>query len=365
VLRGEHGECLLVERRYALGHVHGGETLEAALRHAPALRPHERGPGGEERLDLSRAVFLDTETTGLSGGTGTVAFLVGAGRVEGSEFVVRQYGLRDYPDEPALLHALLEDLADRPLVTFNGRSFDWPLLTTRLHLHRLRPGGRAHLDLLPSARRIWARTLPSRSLGTLERHILAFERPDDLPGWMVPDAWFDYLKTGRTTAVARAFTHNEHDVVSMLALVGAMGTVLSNPEGRSPPRDALGTARLLLDLGDVSGAQRSLESGIAGAAGEEARALRRALATLERRLGAHGRALEHWTTIVRSGGGFDAEAYEQVAKIHEHRLRDPAGALRWVEEALERAPAGSRCHHDLLHRAARLRRALARGDTPR
>jgi hypothetical protein len=334
--------------------------LAAALAHPVPLRPHERGVGAETTsLDLRRAVFLDTETTGLSGGTGTVAFLVGTGRVEGDEFVVRQYALRDYPDEAALLHALAEDLGDAPLVTFNGRSFDWPLLTTRLALHRRRPSPRAHLDLLPPARRIWARTLPSRSLRTLERHILGYEREDDLPGWQIPQAWFDYLRSGRAGVVARAFRHNEDDVLSMLALLGRIAGILADPALGETPRDALGTARLLVEIGDAAGAHRCLEAGLEGAAGEEARHLRRTLAALLRRRGDHERALAHWLRLVGGGGEPDLDAYEQVAKIYEHRLRDAGTALHWVQEALDRAPPGTRAHRALLHRADRLRRRLA------
>jgi uncharacterized protein YprB with RNaseH-like and TPR domain len=368
-----HGPFLFAERRHRLDALHGRVRLGEALSHRIPLRPHEqcpkpslqspepspRGPERVEGLDLRRAVFLDTETTGLSGGTGTVVFLVGTGRVEGDEFVVRQYALRDYPDEAALLHALAEDLADAPLVTFNGRSFDWPLLTTRLALHRRRPAARGHLDLLTPARRIWARTLPSRSLATLERHILGYEREDDLPGWQIPEAWFAYLRTGRAGVVARAFRHNEEDVLSMLALLGRIAGILADPTIDGTSRDALGTAGLLIEIGDAAGAHRCLEAGLEGAAGEEARHLRRMLAALLRRLGEHERALAHWLGLARSGSELDVEAYEQVAKIYEHRLRDAGTALHWVQEALDRALPGSRAHRDFLYRADRLRRRLS------
>src|SRR5262245_24477685 len=134
--RGRRGGFLQVERRWPLAGRHGDVVLAEVLDRPIPLRPCERRPGGPREVDARRAVFLDVETTGLSGGTGTIAFLIGAGRVEGADFVVRQYFLRDFPDEPAALEALAEDLGDAPLVTFNGRSFDGPLLATRLRIHR-------------------------------------------------------------------------------------------------------------------------------------------------------------------------------------------------------------------------------------
>jgi hypothetical protein len=354
------GAFLLVEKALPLDREHGRAFLsEACLRPIP-VRPHERGPTALESLAVERAVFLDTETTGLSGGTGTVAFLVGTGRVEGDRFVVRQYAMRDYPDEPAMLDALAEDLGDAPLVTFNGRSFDWPLLTTRWHLHRMSPRPRAHIDLLPTARRLWARTLPSRSLGALERWVLGLHRTDDLPGWRIPGAWFDYLRTGRAEEVALAFHHNETDIVSMLALWGAVTRVLLDPSSvRHAQSDPLGAARFLLEIGDMAGARRRLEAAVQDAAGPEQRGLRRHLGRLLKRLGEHLAALDHWSGVAHGAPEFDAEAYREVARLLERRLSDPATALRWTEEALERCPPGTPVHVEFERRAARLRRRVA------
>jgi len=355
------GSFLYVERRLPLDAVHGRRPLESALAHAVPLRPRERGPGGARRLRPDEALFLDTETTGLAGGTGTVAFLVGTGRVEGDAFVVRQYCMRDYPEEPALLHALVEDVGDAPLVTFNGRAFDWPLLATRLSMHRMRVAPRAHLDLLPPARRLWVDSVPSHTLGALEEHVLGLRREGDLPGWRIPQAYFDFVRTGRAGLVALAFRHNELDVVSMLALMGEVGAVLAapgRPRGASP-RDLHGRARLLLDLGDVDAARRCLRAGVEQAASEDALPLRRHLGHLCRREGRVDEALEHWTALARTSPRFEAEAFEQVAKILEHRRRDFAGALEWVEEALLHVVRGSGAERDLRHREERLHRRLA------
>ena len=360
VVEGRRGTFVKTERRYPLESLHGRVVLAEALAHPFPLRPKERGPGQARMLDLARTVFLDTETTGLAGGTGTVAFLVGTGRVEGDAFVVRQYGLRDYPDESALLHALAEDLGDLPLVTFNGRAFDWPLLSMRFTLHRLGAVERGHLDLLPQARRLWAGSLPSHSLATLERHVIGLERKDDLPGAEIPDAWFRYLRTGAAGAVARAFRHNETDVVSMLALLARVGAVLDGDRASltASPRDHLGTARLLLELGEAVRARRCLDAGIAHARGPEARPLLHARADLARRAGEHDAALALWADARSADAALDLAAHVEAAKLLEHRLARHADALALTEAALARVPAGGADHADLLHRAARLRRRL-------
>ncbi len=368
------GTFLYVERRYPLTALHGNTPLHAALDHPVPLRAHEAKPGTDTSAEPARlcaedAVFIDTETTGLSGGTGTVAFLVGTGAVESDDagasgaFVVRQYCMRDYPEEAALLHALMEDVGDAPLVSFNGRCFDWPLLLTRWSMHRMRPAARAHLDLLPAARRIWARTLHSHSLGALERHVLELGRGDDLPGWRIPSAYFDFLRSGDSSAIAFAFRHNEIDVVSMIVLMARIGKTLQDPLGRvARPGDQLGTARLLLDLGERDRARRCLEAGLRDADGEEALPLARLLGRLCRQSGDVDGALKHWTSVAVSGAMFDPDAYEHVAKIYEHRLGDFDEALRWTTEALTKVDAGSRAEDALRHRADRLRRRIARRD---
>jgi uncharacterized protein YprB with RNaseH-like and TPR domain len=357
---GPAGVYVRTERRFPLESLHGRVVLAEALAHPIPLRAKERGPGQARTLDLAHTAFLDTETTGLSGGTGTVAFLVGVGRVEGDAFVVRQYGLRDYPEEPALLRAVAADLGDLPLVTFNGRAFDWPLLLTRFSLHRLKVRERGHLDLLPQARRLWAGSLPSHSLATLERHVLGVEREDDLPGAEIPAAWFRYVRTGAAGPVARAFRHNETDVVSMLALLARVGAVLGGaaPSLTACPRDHLGTARLLLEHGHVERARRCVDAGLALANGADARPLLHLKADLAKRAGEHGAALEAWAAARAAAADLDVPAHVEAAKLLEHRLGRHADALALTVAALERAPAGHAEHAALEHRAARLRRKL-------
>ncbi len=383
------GAFLFAERRWPLADRHGDVRLAEVLDHTLPLarREQARSASGTETgakvLDPRSAVFLDVETTGLSGGTGTIAFLIGAARIEDDAFVVRQYFMRDFPDEPAVLDALAEDLRDSPLVTFNGRSFDWPLLTTRWRIHRTPVADRDHLDLLPRSRRVWAGSLESHSLGDLERGVLGVARTDDLPGYLIPAAYFAWLRTGRGGAMAKAFHHNEIDVVSMAALFVRIGQALADPasRGNARPADHFGCARLLLEQGDVPRARAALEAALGAGALEDTRAARRLLGALHRRTGDLDAAVATWSRWIEELGGerggaspgagfaphpfFDSHPFVEVAKVCEHVRRDYRAALDLVERAKDRCPAGSPARLALEHREQRLRTKIARAPRTR
>ena len=176
------GTVVVVRSEYPVGYRHGHICLDGVAEVPEAIlallaRP-DGGPPG--RL---RPLFLDAETTGLAGGTGTYAFLVGAGWVEGDTLVVAQYFMRDLDEEPALLAALRPRLEEASVVvTFNGTGFDLPLLETRFILGRSRWPALPHVDLLWPARRVWSRRFADCRLGTLERDVLGVTRDADVPG---------------------------------------------------------------------------------------------------------------------------------------------------------------------------------------
>lgn len=359
---GRKGSFHEVVRRYPLGGMHGDVPLADLVGTPLPLRARERRTGGGTHVRPEDAAYLDVETTGLAGGTGTIAFLVGVGRIEGDAFVVRQYFLRDFPDEPPALEALAEDLRDSPLVTFNGRSFDWPLLTTRFRLHRIAVPDRDHVDLLPVARRLWAGSLASHALGELERRVLGVERGEDLPGALVPAAYFAWLREARSAGVALAFRHNEIDVVSMAAL-GAVAVRMTSDPAAHPavhPGDALGRAQLLLQQGDERRARDVLESATSGRLEDAPRRLVFLLGRMLRRAGDDDAALALWSRRLEAGLPFDALPVEEAAKLLEHRRRDPAAALALVEQALARCPTLDPRREALAHRATRLRRKASR-----
>src|SRR5690606_37808519 len=170
------------------------------------------------------------ETTGLSRGTGTYAFLVGVGRFVEGDFRLRQFFMRDYDDEYPMLEALRAELAEaEAIVTFNGRSFDWPLLETRSTMNRLRLPRLPHLDLLYPARRLWRPIIGGCRLSELEGAVLGLERHDDVPGYLIPQLYFDFLQTGDATPLTGVLVHNRLDILSMAALVGYVGQAISSP----------------------------------------------------------------------------------------------------------------------------------------
>ena len=177
----------------------------------------------------SALVYLDTETTGLAGGTGTCAFLIGIGAVEGSKFVIRQFFLRDYPEERAALAAVAEALEPYSgLVTFNGKTFDVPLLETRYSLARLKsPFPRLlHLDLLHPARRLWKLRLESCKLTDLETTVLGIGREGDVAGSEIPGIYFDYLRAGDARGLQPVFYHNALDIITLAALTVELARVI-------------------------------------------------------------------------------------------------------------------------------------------
>ena len=190
--------------------------------------PKNQRTGGEAKdsnpPDVRRMVFWDTETTGL-GGPGTYVFLVGLGYLEGDAFVVRQHFIRSPEEEPAMLQAVADSLPQWPtMTTFNGVSFDLPLLRARMKAHKVKMdlSDVLHCDLLYGARRLWQRRLPNCRLQTLEEHILEFERQGDVPSAQVPGMYFDYLETGDLASLDGVFHHNVLDIISLAGLMIAM-----------------------------------------------------------------------------------------------------------------------------------------------
>ncbi len=289
-------------------------------------------------LDLSSFIFLDTETSGLAGGTGTYAFLVGAARFIEGEFVLKQFFMRDPTEEPALLEALTAFLGPgQALVTFNGKAFDAPLLSTRYTLHGMAIPFRdfAHLDLLPLSRRLWRARLESRALKYLEENILQAPRTaEEVLGYEIPWLYFDYLRTGDARPLKGVFYHNAMDVVAMAGLLNYVATMLADPfhEGIEHALDVISIARLFEDLGQWDMAARVFERGLQMTLTESDfwEAVRR-LSVLQKRRGDFDEALRLWEQAAAQGHIY---AHVELAKYYEHRCRDPKSALQWTLSAL-------------------------------
>ena len=370
------GPCLLYEERYPLDHRHGGVELGACLE-LPALAFACLAKNvGLTEVDLSQGVFLDAETTGLAGGTGTTAFLVGIAHFAMGEpvgapsaFVIRQFFMRDFAEERAMLLALAEALEPfRYVLTFNGKSFDLPLLETRYVLARLarRWQPDLHFDLLHPARRLWRTRLEGCSLAVLEEAVLGHRRDADVPSWAIPGLYVAYLQRGDVGALRRVFSHNRHDLLSLAALATHLGRRLADPLAAGlGPDELLGVARLYEQLGLQAEARACLEAALAGAThGSPVRPrVQLVLALYCKRAGHRDRALQLWRELAVGPGALPGLI--ELAKHHEHQRRDPAAALEVVEQALaivelREARDGASCWRaertDLERRLARLLR---------
>jgi len=319
-------------------------------------------------LDYARGVFLDTETTGLAGGTGTVAFLIGMGWFEGSRFVMKQLFMRDYSEERAVLMFLRDLVQDRQfLVTFNGKAFDVNLLTARFILNRLADplAGLPHLDLLHPSRRLLRHRLDNVRLGTIEGAVLALEREGDVPGHEIPQRYFDWLKRRDGRLMADVFLHNRLDVLSMAALAAHLTEMIAaEPTGPAlrPPQDLLAAARLLMHRGDkAAGARRMLTDLRSASCPATVRQACRLLSSSHKRAGEWPQAVEIWEEMIAQAPD-DVFALVELAKWHEHRTRDYAQALNLARQALHVLPllAPETERGILQRRIARLERRLAK-----
>ena len=362
----EAGPILTVRREFPFDHRHGRIALAGALSvSAEALRVLSRD---EALPDVRRLLFLDTETTGLSGGTGTYAFLVGAGFIEDDRLVIVQHFMRDLDEEPALL-AAVAPLLERAsaVVTFNGSGFDVPLLETRFILGRRRwPATLLHMDLLYPARRVWAARFVDCRLGTLEREVLGHRRGDDVPGSLIPALYFDFLRRRHAAPLARVFTHNCHDVLSLVALLGWLGHALAHGEHAvDDGLDLAGVGRLWERL-DPDRAAACYRNALAiGLPAPVSHAVRLRLASWEKRQSRWDSARVLWEEAT-SAKSFDPRPWEELAKYHEHRARDLATAHAVVVRALGLArAAGSEPQilNAFSHRLTRLDRRSARPRT--
>ena len=310
-------------------------------------------------FDYSHGLFLDTETTGLSGGTGTVAFLIGLGWFEGGSFVTRQIFVRDYAEEKAALSYLQDLLLDkRFLVTFNGKAFDVNLLSTRFIMNRLpNPlAGLPHVDLLHSSRRLLSHRLTDRRLGSLESSIMGFEREGDVPGFEIPQRYFDWLRRRDGRLMADVFEHNRLDILSMAVLVSHLVDII-DPEGeKSPhhPGDLVAAGRLFLNRGLHADAVRILDPVRGSQHRPAARAACRELSLLYRRAARWPEAVALWEEMLRNDSD-DVFALIELAKWSEHRARDLEQALALTRRALSCAGADAEIGRDeLTHRLQRL-----------
>lgn len=349
-----------------------GQTLGGHLCHGPF--PLQQALEGSASLVGQHPLFLDTETTGLAGGSGTYAFLIGLGTFEQGRLKIEQLLMRSHCEEKAMLQYLLQRIEGCDgLVTFNGKSFDIPLLQTRLLMNRLRFDleDLPHLDLLPVARRYWSGVLENCKLETLEEQVLGLPRHGDVPGWMVPQLFFRFLQDGCARGLAQVAEHNRRDILAMVGLLAGLEGYAREPLSwqnrfRQQPEwlhlEDLAMGFLLFRERRFEESRCLLERSWTYLSGREAGPhLRRngsLLARLRRRQGQTAESRQIWVELAERFPR-DPDILEQVAKQQEHWARDFGDALRWVERALglDRLSRGRRKR--LLYRRQRLQGRLA------
>jgi uncharacterized protein len=328
-------------------------SVFAPLHRRPSVAPPPSTDRGA-RVESGRLRFFDLETTGLSGGTGTVAFLAAVGRVFEGEFELTQIFLEDYPGEGAFLAALLPLLGgDSCLVSYNGKAFDLPLLRTRCVMNAIPLSSRAlHIDALFASRRLWKRVYGGASLGFLEREVLGIERMEDLPGAMIPEVWLSFAKTGESPLMRLVFSHNADDVVGLARLVARAQAIFDEPRASEASRsvDRFGLGRSLLAAGRAAEGEELLDA--AAADGDERAGL--LLCLRWRRSGRGSDALRVAMSLPPTYRG----AVER-AKLYERGLGELVEAGRWAREALRLAARASEVEAATL-RLRRIERKLSR-----
>ena len=355
--RGAHYET---EKLWERHRRHGSVDISSLVELPDDLLDH-LSAGSIVKSHPTRWAFLDTETTGLAGGTGTYAFLIGVGNIEPAGFRLRQFFMRDYGEEASLLRRLSEHLAQFDvLITYNGKTYDQPLLETRFRMARApHPFARMeHLDLLFGARRLWKLRLESCRLVQLENRILGVERQGDLPGEMIPYYYFEYLRTQQAFRLVPVFHHNAIDILSLACLTAIVPFAFRSPEETAfrHGADVIGLARWVLQAGRHEEALRLLRRAVDLGLPDDL--LFRTLwdiGALEKRLGRPDAALAVYTDLAASRNPYRARALRELAIYYEHRERNYAMALEMTHSALALEDSA-----DLRQRQRRLRQRVAR-----
>lgn len=359
--KGAHFES----RRLWRNHQRHGSVYISDLQELPGDSLHAISEGQLTQIDPRRIAFLDTETTGLAGGSGTYAFLIGVGGLTEEGFEIRHFFMRDYAEESSQLAALTAHLQQFDvLVTYNGRAYDQPLLETRYRMSRMVPpfARMTHFDLLYGARRLYRLAFDSCRLVELESQILGVERIDDVPGSMIPYLYFEFLRTRRAHRMVGIFEHNSFDILTLACLTGVIPRAFHAPLEVPLHRGAemVGLARWLRAAGRMEESRvllrRAIEKGLADSL------LWRTMwdcALIEKKLGNEPGAVALFTELTTARNPHQAGALEELAKYFEHTEKNYALALDMTEEALRlgHSPELARRRERLVKRTSARRTA--------
>lgn len=343
-------DCYVLKSRFQLKNTFLADGVLPLMQGDVSLPTH---------VELFDFVFLDTETTGLSRGAGTVAFLVGVGEIKGNDLHVTQYLMRDYDEESFVLRHVMAHLQPgKILVTYNGRTFDIPLLASRFIMQRIRFDAEAlpHVDLLHTARRVWKLRLQRCSLSALEEHIYNEPRVDDLPGAEVPQRYFDYLKSRDFSLLDDILRHNAQDIATLARLLFTLSELHMHPLSAEHVQDIYSLGRVYEKRGRNEDARICYRASDAGSMSALSRA--RLADNFRRCRDTEAAAAIYQKMISARQGG--AAPYIALSKLQEHKLRDIPAALEAARRGLlllsdRTLDARSELEfNDLTHRYARL-----------
>ena len=340
----QHGRHYETEKLYERHRRHGSIGI-ADLEDLPVDLLDTISNGLIRGVPPAKWCFLDTETTGLAGGSGTYAFLIGVGRITPQGFRVRQFFMREFGEEASQLSALHEHLKQfEVLITYNGRTFDQPLLETRFRMVRQRPPFAAleHLDLLFGARRLWNLRFDSCRLVDLENQILGVERQGDLPGEMIPYFYFEYLRTHEIFRLMPIFHHNAVDILTLACLTAIVPRAFHAPEQAqfAHAAEMVGLARWWRQADQHENALALFRQALDRELPDEL--LFRTMwdiAALEKKLGREHAALPMLTDLASARNPWRASAFTELAKYYEHRERNYAMALEMARNAFDLDPS--------------------------
>jgi len=351
-----YGRHFETEKLYERHRRHGSIGI-ADLEDLPHDLLHPISNGDIANFPPEKWCFLDTETTGLAGGSGTYAFLIGVGRIAKDGFRIRQFFMREFGEEASLLSALDQHLKQFDvLITYNGRTYDQPLLETRFRMMRQRPPFSAlgHLDLLHGARRLWKLRFESCRLVDLENQILGVERQGDLPGELIPYFYFEYLRTQEIFRLLPIFHHNAIDILTLACLTAIVPWAFHPPSQTKFTHGAemVGLARWWRQAGELENALGLFREAVNRKLSDDLtfRTLWD-IALIEKKLGREHAALPVLTDLAACRNPWRVAALEELAKYYEHRERNYSMALEMTLSALDAEPSDA-----LRRRAARLKK---------
>ena len=335
VVENSLGKVLIVEKTFPFGYKHGDIEF---VKEVDTGSIHQAGKLNSQTENIEKLVFLDTETTGLSGGTGTIAFLVGLAWFQNDGLKLAQLIIDDPAEEPAMLLELSNiSETKEAVVSFNGKSFDMPLLKTRYVMNRMPVpfSDWGHLDLLHLSRRLWRNRLESRTLKDLETEILHIPRTDEeVPGWMIPEIYFNYLRTGDGSKLSNVVYHNAMDIVSLAALYLSISNILDRDlfSESTNIEDVYAIGKIYQDIGELNKSRSIFEHCLSKTDLDHSikNDIQSRLALMHKKEKDWEKAILLWQDNGNSG---DIDACIEMAKYFEHEILDVESALEWTLKA--------------------------------